>query len=204
MSPRRLRHEISSLLSDKQGSHLVFVALLLPGIMGFAAMSIDVAMWYQEKQNTQNIADFSAVAATHVNLRGGDLTEMATAALADAVRNGYVAGPNNHVIVTASRGGPMGNVTPIVDVVVRRAVPLFVMTAFKNEQQVITATATGGTRVLKNPCVIGLGDRDPGKATSRNGTLISNTYIKKTLSECDSFGLDLEQLTAQTKVVLVR
>ena len=127
---RRLRNEFRSLVLDERGSYVVLIAFSLVGVMGFAAMGIDLAMWYQEKRTTQNIADAAAVAATHAGQRGVDLTEMAAAALADAIRNGYEAGPNNQVNVTASAGGPVGNSTPVVDVEVRRAVPLFVMSMF--------------------------------------------------------------------------
>ena len=112
----RLRQLLSSLISDEEGSYVALTAFLLVGILGFAGMGIDLSMWYQEKRTSQNIADAAAVAAAQVSQRGGDLTEMAAAAMAEAVRNGYEAGPNNQLIVNASTGGPIGISTPIVDV----------------------------------------------------------------------------------------
>ena len=40
-----------------------FMAIALGMVLGFGAMGIDVAMWYQQKRVSQNIADSAAVAA---------------------------------------------------------------------------------------------------------------------------------------------
>ena len=172
---QRLRVEFKALISDESGSYLALIGFLLTGVLGFAGMGVDLSMWYQEKRTTQNIADAAAVAAVHVSQRGGDLTAMTAAALAEATRNGYVSGPNNQVIVSAAAGGGGGSATPIVDVVVRRAVPLFLMAVFRNEEQVVAAAASGGTLSQGNYCVIGLDYPKPNNTTSRNVEFIGNT-----------------------------
>ena len=172
---RRLRLEFKRLISNEEGSYVALTAFLLVGILGFAGMGIDMSMWYQEKRTTQNIADAAAVAAAHVSQRGGDLTEQAAAALAEAIRNGYAAGPNNQLIVNASTAAAVGISTPIVDVEVRRAVPLFIMAVFKDEEQVVAAAATGGTRFLGNVCVIGLDHPYPNNATGKNVEFMGNS-----------------------------
>ena len=173
---RRLRDNFRCLISDEKGSYLALIAFTLTGVVGFAGMGIDLAMWYQERRTTQNIADAAAVAATHVSQRGGDLTEMAAAAMAEAVRNGFETGPNNQVIVSASAGAPVGNATPVVDVEVRRAVPLFMMAVFRSDEQVIAAAASGGTQSQGGVCVIGLDYLPKGNnVTSRNVEFVGNT-----------------------------
>ena len=172
---RRLRQELLSLIKDEEGSYVALTAFLLVGILGFAGMGIDISMWYQEKRTTQNMADAAAVAAAHVSQRGGDLTDQAAAAYASAVRNGYTAGPNNQLIVNASAAAASGGSVPIVDVEVRRAVPLFVMAVFKNEEQVVAAAATGGMQTLGNVCVIGLDYPYPNNATGKNVEFVGNT-----------------------------
>ena len=173
---RRLRQELLSLISDEEGSYVALTAFLLVGILGFAGMGIDMSMWYQEKRTTQNIADSAAVAAAHVSQRGGDLSEQAAAAYASAVRNGYTTGPNNQLIVNASTAAAVGTSTPIVDVEVRRAVPLFVMAVFKNQEQVVAAAATGGMKTLGNLCVIGLDYPYPANATGKTVEFTGNTW----------------------------
>ena len=174
ISLRRLRREFRSLISDERGSYLALIAFVLTGVMGFAGMGIDLSMWYQEKRSTQNMADAAAVAATHVSQRGGDLSEMTAAALAEAIRNGYESGPNNQVIVTAAAGGPVGGATPIVDVEVRRAVPLFMLAVFRDDEQIIAAAASGGTRSQGSVCIIGLDYAVPNNNTARNVQISGN------------------------------
>ncbi len=173
---RRLRLEFKSLISDEQGSYIALTAFMFVGVLGFAGMGIDMSMWYQEKRVSQNIADAAAVAAAQVSQRGGDLSEQTAAALAEAVRNGYVAGPNNQLNVIASIVAPVGTSTPIVDVEVRRAVPLYFMAVFQDEEQIVAAVATGGMRVLGNMCVIGLDYAYPANATGRNVEFIGNSF----------------------------
>ena len=173
---RRLRHEFRSLISDEQGSYVALTAFMMVGILGFAGMGIDISMWYQEKRVSQNIADAAAVAAAHVSQRGGDLADQQTAAMVEALRNGYVAGPDNQLNVTASTAPVVGVTTAIVDVEVRRAVPLFVMAVFRDEEQVVAAVATGGMRTLGNLCVIGLDYPYPANATGRNVEFIGNSF----------------------------
>ncbi len=173
---RRLRDNFRFLISDEKGSYLALIAFMLTGVVGFAGMGIDLAMWYQEKRTTQNIADAAAVAATHVSQRGGDLTEMTAAAMTEAVRNGFLSGPNNQVIVNASASGPVGNAVPVVDVEVRRAVPLFMMAVFRSSEQVISAAASAGTQAQGGVCVIGLDYLPKGaNVTSRNVEFVGNT-----------------------------
>jgi hypothetical protein len=171
---RRLRHEFRSLVSDERGSYLAFTAFLLMGVVGFAGMGIDLSMWYQEKRATQNMADAAAVAAVHVAQRGGDMTAMQAAALAEATRNGFKTGPNNSVTVVPSTATPAGTAVAVVDVEVRREVPLFMLAVFKDEEQVIAAAASGGTLSQGNYCVIGLDNAQLNNTTSQNVTFIGN------------------------------
>ena len=171
---RRLRQELRLFVSDERGSYLALIAFVLTGVLGFAGMGIDLSMWYQEKRTTQNMADAAAVAAVHVSQRGGDLDDMTAAALAEAIRNGYEPGPNNQVIVAAATGGAVGGATPVVDVEVRRAVPLFMLAVFRNDEQVIAAAASGGMRSQGSYCVIGLDNPVPDNTTSRNVEFIGS------------------------------
>jgi hypothetical protein len=171
---RRLRHELRSFIADERGSYLAFTAFLLMGVVGFAGMGIDLSMWYQEKRATQNMADAAAVAAVHVSQRGGDMTAMQAAALAEATRNGFKSGPNNSVTVVPSTATPVGTAVAVVDVEVRREVPLFMLAVFKEEEQIIAAGASGGTLSQGNYCVIGLDNPQPNNTTSQNVTFIGN------------------------------
>lgn len=143
---------------DRRGSMYMLTAFALPVLIGFGGMGIDVAMWYAERRNTQNIADAAAVAATYDNMTGGDATTMEAAARAEALRNGYVDVPENtFTIVTPSTVPPVtGTSNPVVDVLVRREVPIYMLGWFLADETKVAASATGGLRNLGTNCVISL------------------------------------------------
>jgi Flp pilus assembly protein TadG len=58
---RRLRN-INILPHGQRGAVLIWFALLLPVLMGFAALAIDVALIYQTRIELQNAADAAALA----------------------------------------------------------------------------------------------------------------------------------------------
>ena len=82
---KRLRH----MRRDEGGSVLVMIAILLPVMLGMAALAIDVAGWYQTRRQLQSAADAAALAGMQ------DLPTSATAST-DA---------QNYVIKNASGAG---------------------------------------------------------------------------------------------------
>lgn len=145
------------LLRDRKGSMYMLAAFALPVLVGFGGMGVDVAMWYAERRVTQSIADAAAIAATYSEMAGDDLTAQTAAGKIEAVRNGYEDIADNSFSVAPSVVPPVtGTSTPIVDVVVRRKVPIFMLGWFLNGNPKIAATATGGLRNLGTNCVISL------------------------------------------------
>ena len=151
---------------------LTLAAISMTTVMGFASMGLDIAMWYTEKRATQSIADAAAIAATYAKREGGDAAAMYSAALAEAIRNGYTETAGN-VLTVASSAPPAtpGIATPLADVVVTRKVPLFLAGAFMDNDPSVSAAATGGTHWLGNICVLGL-DEYAGRTVEFSG----NTY----------------------------
>lgn len=60
---KTLSRVLSSALSDRGGAALIVVSLLLPVILGFMGLGVDVGIWYSEKQKLQSLADDAAKAA---------------------------------------------------------------------------------------------------------------------------------------------
>ncbi|MGD9956810.1 MAG: pilus assembly protein TadG-related protein, partial [Candidatus Nanopelagicales bacterium] len=78
----------------------VLVALLLPVLLGFAALAVDVARWYVEMERIQKAADAAALAG--VVYMPQDFAQAQTTALAVAAKNGYA--PSADVSVTVEQG----------------------------------------------------------------------------------------------------
>lgn len=166
MSKRPLREKISaffaSLKRDQLGSMYILTAFALPVLVGFGGMGLDVAMWYAERRTTQNIADASAVAATYAEMKGGDLAAMTVAARNEAIRNGYQDIPANTLTVAISTVPAVAATsTPVVDILVRREVPIYLLGLFLDSNPHVAAASTGGLRNLGTNCVIALHDTAP-------------------------------------------
>lgn len=153
---------------------LTLAAISMTAVMGFTSMGLDIAMWYSEKRATQNIADAAAIAATYARQEGGDEAEMLAAALAEAIRNGYIETAGNDLTVASSTPpATPGVAMPLADVVVTRSVPLFLAGAFLDSDPSVSARATGGYYTLGNICVLGL-DPDDGRTIEFVGAAFAN------------------------------
>lgn len=79
---------------DQSGSALAYTAIMLPALIGFVGMGIDVAIWQIAKRETQIIADAAAVAGAVEIVRDrtegdGSVPNFNTAVMHNAESNGY-------------------------------------------------------------------------------------------------------------------
>ncbi len=170
----KIKSRLAALLRDQRGSMVVLSAVSMTAIIGFAGLGVDVAMWYSEKRVTQNIADASAVAATYAMQEGGNATEIAAAARAEAIRNGFVETAGNSLIVGDASSQPaQGSAVPRAAITVTRQVPILLAGAFLESDPSVQAVATAGVQTLGNICVIGL-DEDAGRTVEFIGNTFAN------------------------------
>jgi hypothetical protein len=80
----------SFLGSDRRGGVATAIGLMLPAVLGVAALSVDLGLWYKLHRDYQTAADAAAISAAWQRLKGkGSLYE---AAKTDAGRNGLNIG----------------------------------------------------------------------------------------------------------------
>ncbi|MCE9508433.1 MAG: hypothetical protein K8R48_09025 [Alphaproteobacteria bacterium] len=71
------------------GSIVPIVALLLPLIIGFAGVGVDISSWMMSKRRLQAAADAGALAGAWEMTKGGTVSDAEAAALKEAINNGY-------------------------------------------------------------------------------------------------------------------
>jgi Flp pilus assembly protein TadG len=71
------------------GSIIPIVALLLPLIIGFAGVGVDISSWMMTKRRLQTAADAGALAGAWEMTNGGTVSAAQAAALKEATNNGY-------------------------------------------------------------------------------------------------------------------
>ncbi|MCI0814593.1 MAG: pilus assembly protein, partial [Chloroflexi bacterium] len=73
----------------ERGQSLILLALLLPVVLGFVALTLDVGFALVERRNLQNATDAAALAAAQ-DLANGESDATVTATAIDYLqRNGY-------------------------------------------------------------------------------------------------------------------
>jgi len=76
-------------LRQDKGAIALMFAMMLPVIIGFVGMGVEVGLWYSAKRSLQSAADAAAIAAAYEVSSGSSAATIASAAQTDAVRNGF-------------------------------------------------------------------------------------------------------------------
>lgn len=132
---RSLRAVLSDLRGDRSGGVVIFAALLAPVVIGAAALSVDIGLWYANKRLAPSAADSAAMAAALQSLRSdGDTDEIEEAAVLDAANHGYSATIGDLIEVT-----PLGGSQ--VEIKITRLTPGLLSQVILPNQQAVQARA---------------------------------------------------------------
>ena len=152
---------------------LPLMAVSLAGVMGAMALAIDAGSLHQQRRVAQTAADAAAIAGANEAYRGrADL--VTASALAEAARNNFTHGTGG-VTVTVTRGPTTGYYvgnTSFVEVIVTRAVPMYLGSLLGRSTASITMRAVAGISTPSNNCLFSL-ENDAEKAI--NVSAVSST-----------------------------
>lgn len=115
--PRKTIHRF---LRQDRGAIAIMFALMLPVIVGFIGLGVEVGMWYKERRDIQTAADAAALSAMFEKDGGGTAAEIETAATADATRNGYDAATDTITINNPPLSGPNTGDSAFIEVIITR------------------------------------------------------------------------------------
>ena len=168
--PAAVIRNLCALLRDRSGGALVVAGILLPAVIGFAGLGVDLTHWYAERRAMQNMADGAAIAATHAVMSGANQTSIRAAAEEGATRNGWNTAEGYQLqVFTPPEGGLYPGLTRAAEVRVGRPVPLYFFGALGMEPVEVTARATGAGVNNGPQCVIAL-DHTANRAVNFTGT----------------------------------
>jgi hypothetical protein len=159
-APRRWARDFRA---DKAGAIAVMFALVLPILVGFIALGVEVGYWFVTRRATQNAADMAAIAAAYEILNGGGQTEAEAAATTAAQANGYPAG------LTPSVTTPYSGDSDKVEVILTRSTPLMFARLFMGSNISIQARAVGAVAPWGEACVLAL-HNTAARAVSTSGS----------------------------------
>ena len=146
------------LLRDESGQTLIFVALSLTCILGFAAMATDVGSLLHARRDLQTAADSAAIAgAVEENLNPAAANVQAAAAAA-ATQNGITGGSKGAVVTVNDPplSGPHAGAAGYVEVIVSQSEPVFLMKLFGFNTMQVAARAVAFNGAKSTACVLAL------------------------------------------------
>jgi len=165
VTPQRL----ARLLGDTRGGTLTLTAVTLPAILGFSGLALDGAHWYQQRRDTQSMVDSAAIAGAYAKLDDETLTGIEQVVKEEAERNGYEDVAVNAINVADVSTSSTSNPRPLIEVEIRRQVPLYFASLFLDgDGTTIAARAVSGVRNLGPQCVIAL-DETAARAVDFTG-----------------------------------
>ncbi len=176
---RRFRAVLARLLRDSVGSVLVYAAIAAPVLIGAAALSVDIGLWYANKRLAQSAADSAALAGSLEVIRsGGDASLISAIALSNAATNGFTTGRGDTITVNyPPASGPNVGSTVAVEVIVSRPGRRLLSQVLFGGNTNIVARAVA-TADINNSCVWALNPSSPSSLrVSGNAQVLLNCGI---------------------------
>lgn len=162
IDPNYIKTRLGHFLHDESAGMLTMSAVMLPAILGFAGLGLDVTGWYMERRDLQNITDMAAIDAVHsgYNFSEDDLEGQIAAFLND---RGFKDSSDTLTINSPPMNGDYAGRAGFFEIVVERNVTLNFLSAFyavtgENLEVDISARAVAGTLVVGTQCVVALDD----------------------------------------------
>jgi len=164
---------LSRLASDKRGGIVVMFALLLPIMVAFVGLGLEVGLWFQSKRDLQTATDAAAIAGAYeAQSSSATSTSILAAATVDATRNGYSASTDT---ITASNPPATGSYTAdngAVEVNMSRTVSMLFASTYLGSSISISARAVATTgSTTDEACVLSLDTSSTGVSVSGSGNV---------------------------------
>ncbi|MFC4349044.1 pilus assembly protein TadG-related protein [Kordiimonas lipolytica] len=170
--------EIKRFWRDETAGMITLSAFMLPAILGFAGLGMDVSGWYMERRDVQNLTDMAAIDTVHSgnNFTDADLQAQVSTFLND---RGFDPARDTLTLNTPPSQGDYAGQTGFYEIIVSRNVELTFLSAFYaitgNSLTVnVSGRAVAGTLIIGTQCVVALDDTED-RALNFSGSTIVGT-----------------------------
>ena len=182
-----LRAVLTALARQKRGALAVMFALMLPIMLGFVGLGVEVGFWYKSRRDLQSAADAAAIGGAYeVKDGSGSATILATAT-AEATRNGLdtAGGETISVNYQYPASGSYTSDDNAVEVLLTTPITLMfskVVAAFYGEgtsasSVTVNARAVATLSSIGEACVLSLDTSSTGIDVGGNGDITFNNCL---------------------------
>ena len=152
-----MKRESRRLCFDRRGVSAVLTALIMPVMVGFIGLGIDVGVWYSNKRDLQSAADSAAVSAALTYSAHHNAASARQLAEGDAVRNGFNSVTGVATVNIPPATGPNVASADATEVILVEPQTLFFSSLFIGEPVNIRTRAVASAKVLPgNHCIVAL------------------------------------------------
>jgi Flp pilus assembly protein TadG len=171
-SVNSLKNAINQFLIQENGTIAILSGLIFVILIGFAALAIDVGVWYSEKRQLQFAADAGAVGGA-IALKTTGKSTMTTYATNDINLNNCSSGNSCSIVINnpPTSGGSAGNVGA-VEVLLTKPADMFLANLFLGSTPTLGARSVAGNQVTNN-CVVTLNKTGTDINVKGGGTVVS-------------------------------
>jgi len=167
----KFRNAVTRFRRNERGAIVVMVALMMPILVGFIGLGVEVGLWFQQKRDLQTIADAAAIAGAYEAMESDASSTTITAeATNDATRNGYSASTNTIAVTNPPSAGSYTTDTGAVEVNMTSTVALLFVGNLMSSSSISIAARAVATAVSsgEEACVLALGTSE-SRAVSLSG-----------------------------------
>ncbi len=190
---------------------LIYIAFMLPVILGVVGMSVDMGTWYANKRVAQAAADAGALAGALEVMRINqdpsepDITEaeIHAAAAASAEQNGYYSGAGDTIEVNYPPDtGSYAGAGDAVEVIVRRPASVFLARLLMDEDQITVAARAVAAVDVNDTCMWGLNKTKKNAIKISGGALVNMPcgILSNSNDPAESLGVDGTGCVTATKI----
>jgi len=173
----RIGHDLAN---DRGGVIIILFALMLPILVGFIGLAVEVALWYQHRRNIQSAADAAAIAAAYEIAEGASSTVRDATARREAQRNDSALADADITINKPPAISTVYNDTSTypnaVEVSVTKQVTALFAGYFMDSDLSISTHAVGDLNFSADPaCVLSLSSSGSGTVNVAGGAAVTMT-----------------------------
>lgn len=168
--------DIRRFLRDESAGMITLSAFMLPAILGFAGLGMDVSGWYMERRHVQNLTDMAAIDTVHSgnNFSDADLQSQVSAFLDS---RGFDAATDTMTLNTPPTQGDYAGQTGFYEIIVSRDVALTFLNAFyavtgDTLSVTVSGRAVAGTLIIGTQCVVALDDTEDRALNFTGNTIV--------------------------------
>ena len=161
---------LARLIKDDRGAIVILFALMLPIIVGFVGIGVEVTSWYKVRRNMQTAADAAAITAAVERGLGSSATIISSEATREAARNGYDSTSDTITISNPPLTGDHIGDDAYVEVTINHPIETLFSGMFLTSAVSTTTRAVATTSGDSEACVLALSSTasqaiDVGSAT---------------------------------------